>query len=69
MSLRIQPLSHERLLEFKRLYKEHFNMDLSDAEAQEESYRLMSFIAIIIENTPRYRVQDEAVPDQDNLIH
>lgn len=47
-------LSKERNQEFRNLYKEHFKMDLTVEEADAEAYRLMCFIAVIIENTPRY---------------
>lgn len=47
-------LSKERNQEFRSLYKEHFKIELTVEEANREAYRLMSFIAIIIENNPRY---------------
>jgi len=47
-------LSEERNQEFRDLYKEHFGIDLTVEEADAEAYRVMSFIAIIIENTARY---------------
>jgi hypothetical protein len=47
-------LSKERNLKFRQLYKKHFNEELSIADADKEAYRLLSFFAIIIENTPKY---------------
>ncbi len=57
MVMRIQvptQLSKERNAEFRRLYKKHFNEDINIEEADKEAYRLGSFLAIIIENTPKY---------------
>ena len=49
-----ESLSEERNEEFRRLYKKHYNMDITVEEANEEFRNLGSFFAIIIENTPRY---------------
>ena len=47
-------LSDQSNAKFRRLYKKHFNIDISVEEANEEAHRLFSFFAIIIENTPKY---------------
>jgi len=47
-------LSKKSNIKFRRLYKKHFNMDISVEEANKEAHRLFSFFAIIIENTPKY---------------
>jgi hypothetical protein len=47
-------LSKESNTQFRRLYKKHFDIDISVEEADKEAHRLFSFFAIIIENTPKY---------------
>jgi hypothetical protein len=47
-------LSTERNTEFRRLYKDQYGVELTIEEANEEAFRLLSFFAIIIENTPKY---------------
>lgn len=48
-------LSKESNTTFRKMYKEHFNTDLTVEEANEEAHRVMSFLAIIIENTDEFR--------------
>ena len=47
-------LTEKRNLKFRQLYKKHFDEELSIADADKEAYRLLSFFAIIIENTSKY---------------
>jgi len=47
-------LSEERNIEFRRLYKKHYHIDLTEEQANNEAFRLLSFFAIIIENTQKY---------------
>ena len=47
-------LSEEKNSEFRRLYKKHYDIDLTLQEANDEAFRLLSFGAVIIENTPKY---------------
>jgi len=47
-------LSDQSNAEFKRLYKEQYGITLNTEEANDEAYRLLSFFAIVIENTPKY---------------
>ncbi|MEP0264186.1 hypothetical protein [Dokdonia sp.] len=47
-------LSTKSNTEFRRLYKNQYGIDLNIQEANEEAYRLFSFFALVIENTPKY---------------
>lgn len=47
-------LSENSNQKFRNLYKKHFELEISVDEADNEAYRLLSFFAIIIENTPKY---------------
>ena len=47
-------LSESSNQKFRKLYKKHFELEVSVDEADSEAHRLLSFLAIIIENTPKY---------------
>jgi len=40
--------------EFRKLYKEQYGVKLTIEQANDEAFRLLSFFAIVIENTPTY---------------
>ena len=40
-------ISEKRLEEFKRLYKKHFNKDISDQEALESATKLLRLVEIV----------------------
>ncbi len=47
-------LSLESNMEFRRLYKDQYGVELTIEETNDEAYRLLSFFALVIENTPKY---------------
>jgi len=47
-------LSEAKNAEFRALYKKHYHIELTSEEANKEAFRLLTFCAIIIENTPKY---------------
>jgi len=47
-------LSDGSNIEFRKLYKEQYGIELNREEANDEAYRLLSFFALVIENTPKY---------------
>ncbi|MCK8479043.1 hypothetical protein [Psychroserpens algicola] len=50
MSIEIpENLSPERNAEFRALYKKHFGQDISESQADEEAYRLLSFFSIVFD--------------------
>ena len=40
-------LSDEKIIEFQNLYKEHFGIDLSKAEAYEQGMKLLNLVSIV----------------------
>jgi hypothetical protein len=47
-------LSVESNMQFRKLYMEQYGIELKIQEADEEAFRLLSFFAIVLENTPKY---------------
>lgn len=43
-------LSEEQIAEFKGLYKKHYDIHLTDEEAQKKGLRFLQFMAFITEN-------------------
>jgi len=41
-------------MQFRKLYMEQYGIELKIQEADEEAFRLLSFFAIVLENTPKY---------------
>ncbi|WP_158655183.1 hypothetical protein [Flavivirga eckloniae] len=47
-------LTQEQIVEFKELYKEHYNIELTNEEANEKGVRFLQFITVIIENNEAF---------------
>ena len=53
----------DKLDEFKRLYRKHYGMDLTDAETLDKATRLVRLIEVVLRESARhdtkYRTKDD----------
>jgi hypothetical protein len=54
MSLSHARLNTEQIQEFKKLYKEYYNIELSDEEAMDRGNHFIQFIGLVIENNDEF---------------
>ena len=47
-------LTQEQLTEFKMLYQKHFNIELSDDEAQRKGVTFLQFMTCVIEDNEAF---------------
>lgn len=45
----------ERVQVLKRLYKKHFNLELTDEETLERGVKMLQFITIVIDNNDAFK--------------
>lgn len=42
-------LAEQKSIEFRRLCKKHYNIDLTEEESNEEAFRMLTFLSVILE--------------------
>jgi len=47
-------LTNEQIVEFKMLYKKHFNIEMTDEEARREGVQFLQFMTTIIDNNEAF---------------
>jgi len=47
-------LTQDQIVEFKELYKQHYDIELTDEEAIEKGVRFLHFMTVIIENNDAF---------------